>query len=486
MKAIPTRPDSLAARLSRPHMWLVLAATAQILMEVTLFSLWYQVMFPAIALAWGGIFGLLALIFFISYTLASLFGPRDQARRPWLWVLLRQGIFLTWMAAAIIVSLRLMVFAGMHLSLVEMLRQPNFFFTHSGLEGAGSTHIFFIALIVWRGISLAYTPATSAGLRLSFQMGLIILMIYGMSNAPTHPAEATAGLYLYLFWALVGMSAARLASLDDERSGRVPRMNLSWLVGILLTALGTVAFAIFSGWFASQRLVAWILRGVALVFAALAGVVFSLLIPLILLLARLISELMEILQRLLERISSQGVPAVLKDIAEQLGQALTKAIPVNLGSRVVVIVAIVFIVAVTLILGIRFRAYRRIAEDEDDSQSGSGEISLHLEKMLRGLLPEGLNLRLRSPVQVLAAARIRFIYRRLIALSRQRGADRPPASTPLEFLPQLCATFPAQPEAVELITAAYVRIRYGEYPETLQDVDQVQRAWDAIRKHPKK
>ncbi|MBE0698665.1 MAG: DUF4129 domain-containing protein, partial [Anaerolineaceae bacterium] len=92
---------------------------------------------------------------------------------------------------------------------------------------------------------------------------------------------------------------------------------------------------------------------------------------------------------------------------------------------------------------------------------------------------------LRSPGQILAAARIRYIYRRLIAHSRKLGVERPSSVTPLEFLGPLSAIFPTNQTEVELITAAYVRVRYGEYPETVHEVEEVQRAWDALRQHRK-
>lgn len=52
-----------------------------------------------------------------------------------------------------------------------------------------------------------------------------------------------------------------------------------------------------------------------------------------------------------------------------------------------------------------------------------------------------------------------------MTLSQRLGSTRPPAATPLEFLPQLQALFSQEPDSVQAITQAYVKIRYGEYPE---------------------
>ncbi|MCJ7659805.1 MAG: DUF4129 domain-containing protein, partial [Anaerolineales bacterium] len=61
------------------------------------------------------------------------------------------------------------------------------------------------------------------------------------------------------------------------------------------------------------------------------------------------------------------------------------------------------------------------------------------------------------------------------------GDPRPVAQTPLEFLPTLEHTFPGREIDLEDITRAYLRVRYGELPETRQEVDQVEESWERVR-----
>ncbi|MFM8321746.1 MAG: DUF4129 domain-containing protein, partial [Chloroflexota bacterium] len=94
---------------------------------------------------------------------------------------------------------------------------------------------------------------------------------------------------------------------------------------------------------------------------------------------------------------------------------------------------------------------------------------------------EELLARFRPAGQAAAAQKIRRLYAELLELSAGRGRPRSPNLTPLEFLPELQQAFPAQAAESELITRAYTRVRYGEYPEAIEDVHAVESALEAIR-----
>ena len=62
------------------------------------------------------------------------------------------------------------------------------------------------------------------------------------------------------------------------------------------------------------------------------------------------------------------------------------------------------------------------------------------------------------------------------------GEQRSPADTPLEYMANLERLFPTSQEELALITYAYLRVRYGELPETREQVEDVENAWELIRK----
>jgi hypothetical protein len=89
--------------------------------------------------------------------------------------------------------------------------------------------------------------------------------------------------------------------------------------------------------------------------------------------------------------------------------------------------------------------------------------------------------RLRPGERLRAAERIRRIYAELLDLSAKLGSPRPAASTPSEFIIVLQGIFSPLYNELNTITHAYLRVRYGELPETRQEVGDVEAAWDKIR-----
>ena len=79
-----------------------------------------------------------------------------------------------------------------------------------------------------------------------------------------------------------------------------------------------------------------------------------------------------------------------------------------------------------------------------------------------------------------AAERVRFIYAQLMDLCEKLEAPRAAAETPLEFLPELQKLFPEQKAEAETITRAYLRVRYGEFAEDKESLQEVIRAWEEL------
>lgn len=81
---------------------------------------------------------------------------------------------------------------------------------------------------------------------------------------------------------------------------------------------------------------------------------------------------------------------------------------------------------------------------------------------------------------MIAAARICRIYTQLMDLCQELNFPRPKSTTPYEFLPELGELFISLTEDFRVITEAYVRVRYGEFPENKAEIDVVESAWQRV------
>lgn len=464
--------------LTRPQMWSTLAQACLAVMELTLFSLWYQGLFNRVPLSWPALFGLLAAVGVVSYALAK--GMETLGAR----LLIRQAIFLAWITLALLGTLRIMIYAGVDIGLRDMVSRPIQFITFEGSEGAAFFHLLVILVLIWRAVSLTGSQVSVYRIQVSFQLGLVLLLIYGIAQAFSHPLEAIIGLFLYLFFALVSMSSARIASLAETRGGRVPRFSAGWLAGILLTGLGVVGLSILAGWLASGQLVTAVIQVFILILTLIATALLWVLTPVLSLLARMVVGLFDLIERISRRAGGIRLPKFLEDLVIEITKLVEVVIPGIVAGRVVLLAALLLLLLVAILVSLRFHILRANMKEEENSSTGANQETRLWRKALQRLVPTAAILR--SPGQLFAAARIRRIYRQLMTLSQKHGAGRLPSQTPLEFLPRLEELFPAGQEDLGLITRAYVNVRYGEYPETLGEVDDVQRAWDRIRRQARR
>src|SRR5690606_28765907 len=95
-----------------------------------------------------------------------------------------------------------------------------------------------------------------------------------------------------------------------------------------------------------------------------------------------------------------------------------------------------------------------------------------------------LGQRLRFWQQWRAAASIRRLYQEMSALAASYGFPRAGAQTPYEYRQTLAELWPQGQAESDLITQAYVRVRYGELPESAEELQALQRAWEHLRRQP--
>lgn len=460
-----------------PEAWALLTAAALLAMEVTVLSLWYRVFFYTSRAEPGRIVLVLAVLLAGSYLLAHALNRRAYS------IPMQRGALALWLLVAAFSSLRLLLYAKIAVTLPELLDQPARFIITAGADGAGFFHLLAAAALIWHGVRLASGPLSLLSAQVAFQIGLIWMLLYGMAFAPSRPVEATAGLYGFLFFGLIAMSAARVTGLTELRGGRLPRFGPVWLGGIALAALAVVGISVALGWVAGTQVVAVVVRGFMFLLTAITGLVLMVFTPLLYFLAGLLMRLIEVIREVLARISALQMPRFVQNIANEIAQLMDAIVPVVLAARGLTLLIILIVVITGVLLALRLRRQRDpLTLEEDTSPSHAESTGNLLRRLLARLSDSGRRMRMRTPGQLIAAARIRQIYRQLMALSQKLGQPRPPSITPLEFIPHLAGLFPENRTELDEITGAYVRVRYGEYPETMAEVESVQAAWERVKK----
>jgi Domain of unknown function (DUF4129) len=346
------------------------------------------------------------------------------------------------------------------------------------------------------------TSATSRDLSffnvgVSFRFGLLLLVVGGAIasarfQAPGRPAGQNLLPLLWLYFGF-GLAAVALARIDEKASeaqsaGRP--LPLRRMIQLLLAIGLTLGLArLFSRVYTAQNLG----RGIGLL-VPVWRLVRPVLVAVAFFLLRLFSPLFEWLVAWLRSVfeggwtelqpmqppsppPSDGQPGLL----ERLPPGLTNA----LGS---ILLVLGILVAAGLLIGFfllyldRVRRSRaRIEEEEEGTEpftAGAGLLDRGAQT-LRNLA--GLVRRFGVSRQLLAAVSVQNIYANLCRLARQRGYPRRPAQPPDAYLPALAQAFAGQDEALERITAAYMRVHYGDRPVSMDELSALRADYRAVR-----
>jgi len=354
-------------------------------------------------------------------------------------------------------------------------------------------YLTLAVILLWRqGINLARHWAGPRRVRREFQRGLLLLLAIGLAGASLGRALPTGEMLAFLLVGLLAMGGARLSAQSRVRGGRTLALSRAWGGSVALAAGMLVAASLALAVLVGTPLSALI--GAIFVFIAawLVGVVGILLQPLLMLIFRglawiwsrispMLEEAPEFPQTLLDpTVLRGGVQSLISDVEPvPWGQTLASAL-----NALLIALALA---ALALGVGLALRR-RRVWQSSPNPLAGEmRETQTGFRAFLRSLWQgvtgaTGGGTRLSPAARALAAARVRRIYAQLLQRSARLGVPREPSLTPLEFLPQLCELFPAGEAELRTITRAYLKVRYGAYPETRQEIQAVAKAWQRIQR----
>ena len=383
------------------------------------------------------------------------------------------GVLAVWLVISLVAGSRILLNAPA-LSVVSGLVK---------LDPGAILVLFPVIWLWWRGISLARETIRPAVAFRRFELGLLMILaqVLIVTLMPASASASPVGIGLFVFYLFVGLLAmvfARVSFVGMSQKLRENPFDRHWVgvtLGLLAAAVGLSAVlgSLLTGQY--KLLLDWLAETFKLLVAV---VVFIAALP-ALLLAKLLEPFGPAIRQLLSR-RPTPIPGTYPAPGESLPGLTSSTSPLPLSIQMILFWTVVLVVVVLIFRHVRRRS-GLLRENPKDSESllRRGEAGNLLRKSMQELLSE-LAARLRPDQRRLAAARIRRIYTLLMDLCQELNTSRSPAQTPLEFLPVMGEMFPALKGDLELVTRAYNAVRYGELPETQNEMGAIEEAWKQI------
>jgi hypothetical protein len=453
-------------------------------MEVFILSIWYGVFAnPVYPQANPGLSGtgqvvLLGAVAFSGYFLGKLPGIK---RFP---LLSRRLILAIWILLSLLISLKIAFYWQNSFNLLEMLIDTGININNNPTLDK-FFHLIFVAVLTVRGIQMSQRPPLDpSSVQQSFQLGIGAILIFGLFYGTQFLTTNLLSLGGFLLFGLLALSLARLSGLYRLRGGRTARLNKRWIMAVILGTVIATTLALAAGWLGGGWIGVWISRIFQWFMASLFALLSFLLYPLFFFLEWLMPQLSDKLTGKSSKSPYQQTLETLDKIRQQWQDVYNPKVPQN-TTMIWITIVLLLAIGVGSLLLLKWKPWKRQGTGQVDFESSAGRSSFKvLGNILQGNVGSG---RKKSGLrQILAAARIYQVYARLLHHCDQLGLPKPPAWTPLEFLPKMQEYFPGGESDLALITSAFLKIRYGELPESPEEVQTVVNAWESIKKLPHK
>jgi hypothetical protein len=472
----------------RLRSWQFFTILATMAMELSWLTPWYTLLTSTRAQSSSiQIYAVFGSIFLASYLLAAALHAlrlTSQVQYVVLFIILIVGVWL---------GLTALVFSRVSLAGELSLEQHPI----SGIDVSTLIRPELVAIagviFVWRrGSSLAQEWIGPRAVMRAFRLGVVIFVVHSLVISLQSVDFPDLELFMFLFSGLLALGGARLSSLGGLRGGKPLPMNRRWLFGVIVFSGTLIGLTVSIGILTRVKLSESIGEALHALFDNSARLFMLLARPVVLFIIKIFEWLLMKLWPLLDDFgqNTEGIEELAGDVrglTEGLGQQVEPpAWAADLGDWISTILlwggAILVLVLLFNGLVRRSRSRSWDLDEERDTVLSLKDLPQHLLWNLRQRAAQALAAfsRLRPGERLLAAARIRRLYAELLDLSAKLGSPRPSAATPNEFVTVLHGLFPPLYNELNTITKAYLRVRYGELPESRQEVEVVEAAWERI------
>lgn len=344
-------------------------------------------------------------------------------------------------------------------------------------------------LVLWQRATVATSRSIAFfNVGYTFRIGILLLVAGAALAASLRGISVVPLLFFYFFAGLLATSVARISekATEAQNSGLIlpPRRFIQLLlaVGFTMTVAGLVA-AVYT-----PDAIGRFLR----LFTPLWRLIWPLILFLLGLLERLLAPLLLRLEAWLAQLLAQQ-NATGSIFTSPLGPAMLEENPVTalppwivaVGNALWVIFLVLVGLIVLVLLLLQLERVRKAGLDDQPEEETREPATFDAGLLQRGLgrLRRAARLigRLGLGGRLLAAVSVQNIYANLCRLAARRGHPRPPAQPPDDYLPDLARAFPGHEAALARITAAYMRVHYGDHPVTLAELAALRQDYRAVR-----
>lgn len=342
----------------------------------------------------------------------------------------------------------------------------------------------FTILSWWRGMRLALKPLEigNAGLRLRIG-GLVLAPFVAWLGASFLDFSVVPFILLFFVASLLSVALVRAEQIEADRSGHAATLGPGWFLTVLVAALGIVllggVLAVFlsgESLFEVLTIFSPLWRALQFGGTAVGLTLFKLLGPLLDAFSVVLQFLATIIAAILGSVS-QGVRILsangLQPLPMLTPEATAETVTAPAGAAKFFAAAVMLALIVVVAWGLS-RLYQQATFAARDASPSDPLDKIELEAP--GLMDRLLQ-RLGIFQQWRAAASIRRIYENMCRAAAAAGYPRLETETPYEYLTTLAKTWPDYTAESRLITQAFVRVRYGEFPESQEELDAIRSAW---------
>jgi hypothetical protein len=343
--------------------------------------------------------------------------------------------------------------------------------------------VVIVLLFWWRGLALAGRPISVETVGYYFRFGVLLMAITVTLAARLVSWSSIPFVLGYFFLGLVAVALARAEEVGRWRTGLPFPFSAGWLLSIATAAGATILIAIgLISLFTGENLVQVLSRLgpiwelVSYFIAGVLTLVVMLLTPLIMAVANWLVQ------------AARNAGLEMPDLSLQPGVEVEAGEGSNLPMidlshyepilRGLLVAFAILVVA--LAFGRLWRARSQLGVVRTEPVGGRRALGTGLadraRKGLRSLVGQigFLN-------RWYTAASIRRIYAQMVATASRRGYPRADSETPFEYLTTLTGAWPDLSAQFGAITHAYVRVHYGELPETEEELEAIRAAWRRIQ-----